>query len=189
MKKLTIVKQDVLNMDLSHLTNSQCPWKEWNIVGGEHFKLCAYLSTKFDMTTIIDAGTSYGNSAIALSYNPNNVVRTYDIINNDYDSFKQYGNIVPVVKDINTEDKDILLRSPLIMLDIDPHDGKQEIVFSNLLKEIGYEGFLLCDDIHLNANMQFWWNTIEEPNYDVTDIGHHHGTGLICYGNVEVEII
>lgn len=189
MKKLTIVKQEVLDLDLSHLTNSQCPWKEWNTVSGEHFKLCAYLSTKFNMTTIIDAGTSYGNSAIAFAHNPNNIVRTYDINNNDFDSFKQYPNIVPVIKDINTEDKNILLKSPLIMLDIDPHDGAQEKVFSDLLTEIGYEGFMLCDDIHLNPSMQFWWDSLDRPTYDVTEIGHHHGTGLVCFGNVEVEII
>ena len=189
MKKLTIVKQEVLDFDLSHLTNSQCPWKEWNVVPGEHFKLCAYLSTKFNMTTIIDAGTSYGNSAIAFAHNPNNIVRTYDINNNDFDSFKQYSNIVPVIKDINTEDKEILLKSPLIMLDIDPHDGAQEKVFSDLLTKIGYEGFMLCDDIHLNPNMQFWWDSLDKSTYDVTEIGHHHGTGLVCFGNVKVEII
>jgi hypothetical protein len=189
MKKLTIVKQDVLNMDISMLKNSQSPWKEWNIVPGEHQRLCAYVSTKFDGVTLIDAGTSYGNSAIAMSYNLKNTVRTYDIADNDFDSFKERGNIIPVRKDINTEDKDILLSSPLIMLDIDPHDGQQELVFVNLLKEIGYEGFVLCDDIHLNANMQFWWDSLDLITYDVTEIGHHHGTGLICFGNVEAEII
>lgn len=189
MKKLMIVKSDVLNMDISHLKNSQCPWKEWNLVGGEHHKLCAYLSTKFEGKTLIDAGTSYGNSAIALSYNPKNTVRTYDIAFNDFDSFKERGNIIPIQKDINVEDIYVLLSSPLILLDIDPHDGKQELVFSNLLKEIAYEGYVLCDDIHLNSAMSDWWNGLDLKKYDVTDIGHHHGTGLICFGKVEVEII
>jgi hypothetical protein len=43
--------------------------------------------------------------------------------------------------------------------------------------------------IHLNANMQFWWDSLEEKTYDLTDIGHCHGTGIICYGNVELEVI
>ncbi len=188
MKKLTIVKKDVLNMDISNLKNSQSPWKEWNIVPGEHQRLCAYLSTKFNGEVLIDAGTSYGNSAIALSYNLNNTVRTYDIAFNDFQSFKERGNIIPLQKDINTEDKNVILSSPLIMLDIDPHDGKQELVFTNLLKEINYKGYLLCDDIHLNVNMKHWWDNLNLDCYDVTEIGHHHGTGLICFGT-QVEII
>lgn len=189
MRKLTIIKDEVLKMDISNLSNSQCPWNDWNIYIKDHYRLCAYLSTKFNKEVFIDAGTFHGNSAISLSYNLNNTVRTYDIVDNDFDSFKQRGNIIPIKKDINTEDKDILLSSPLIMLDIDPHDGKQEMIFTDLLRNIGYNGFLLCDDIHINTNMQFWWNTIKEPNYDLTDIGHLHGTGLICFGDIEAEII
>lgn len=189
MKKITIVKNDVLKLDISELKNSQSSWKEWNTVPGEHFKLCAYLSTKFSKNILIDAGTSFGNSAIALSYNTKNTVRTYDVAFNDFESFKERGNIIAVQKDINTEDIDILLSSPLIMLDIDPHDGKQELVFSNLLKEIGYEGYVICDDIHLNSPMNIWWNSIEQTKYDITDIGHHHGTGLICFGNVDIELL
>lgn len=189
MKKLTIVREEVLNMDISHLQNSQCPWKEWNTAPGEHQKLCAYLSTKFNDTVIIDAGTSYGNSAIALSYNLKNTIRTYDIAFNDFDSFKERGNIIAVQKDINTEDKEVLLSSPLIMLDIDPHDGQQELVFTNILKQIGYEGYVLCDDIHINSSMESWWNSIDLEKYDLTDIGHHHGTGLICFGKVKVKIV
>lgn len=189
MKKLTIVKRDVLNMDISHLQNSQCPWPEWNKVEGEHQKLCAYLSTKFNGEILIDAGTSYGNSAIALSYNTKNTVRTYDIAYNDFESLRQRGNIIPLQKDINTEDVNVLLSSPLIMLDIDPHDGVQEAVFTDLLKSINYEGYVMCDDIHFNSSMSNWWNSIDLEKYDVTEIGHHHGTGLICFGNVQVEII
>lgn len=189
MKKLKIIKEEVLNMDISHLKNSQCPWKEWNTVPGEHQKLCAYMSTKFNGKTLIDAGTSYGNSAIAMSYNSKNTVRTYDIAFNDFDSFKERGNITPIQKDINEEDNSVLLSSAFIMLDIDPHDGIQERKFIDKLKEIGYEGYVLCDDIHLNSSMSQWWNEVDVKKYDVTDIGHHHGTGLICFGKNEVEII
>jgi hypothetical protein len=189
MKKLTIVKEEVLKMDISHLKNSQCPWKEWNLVEGEHHKLCAYLSTKFNSQVLIDAGTSYGNSAIALSYNSKNTVRTYDIAFNDFESFKERKNILPIQKDINEEDIDVLLSSPLILLDIDPHDGKQELIFTNRLREIKYEGFVICDDIHLNSNMSDWWKNLDLEKHDITDIGHHHGTGLICFGKVEVKIV
>ena len=188
--KIKIVKKEVLSMDISLLENSQSQWKEWNLVPNEHFKLCAYISSKVSGVNIIDAGTSTGNSAIALAYNPKNKVTTYDIMPNDYESFKKYENIQPIQKDINIESDEVILNAPVILLDVDPHDGIQEKVFTDRLREINYSGFLLCDDIHLNGEMRDWWNSlIEEKKYDLTDIGHMHGTGLVCYGDFDVTII
>jgi hypothetical protein len=46
---------------------------------------------------------------------------------------------------------------------------------------------VICDDIYINADMAFWWNTIDLPKYEVTPVGHMHGTGIICY-NKTIEI-
>jgi predicted O-methyltransferase YrrM len=50
------------------------------VIGREHYKLLAYLSTLFNNSTIIDIGTHRGSSALALSYNPTNTVHTFDIL-------------------------------------------------------------------------------------------------------------
>ena len=46
----------------------------WLEPGAEHYKLLAYLSTRYHSTTIIDLGTDKGCSALALSYNQSNRV-------------------------------------------------------------------------------------------------------------------
>ena len=52
-----------------------------NLSGTHEYRLYSYLSTFFNYTKILDIGTSYGRSAIALSHNELNNVITYDIIN------------------------------------------------------------------------------------------------------------
>ena len=63
------------------------------------------------------------------------------------------------------------------------HDGFQEQNFTDLLKKIDYKGYVLCDDIHLpwSPQMDVWWNSLEIEKYDLTDIGHTWGTGLINF--------
>jgi hypothetical protein len=83
--------------------------------------------------------------------------------------------------DINLEDSETIKGCKLILLDIDPHDGIQETVFTNKLANINYKGFIICDDIHLNIGMRNWWNSLNVEKYDLTDIGHMSGTGMLVY--------
>lgn len=48
--------------------------------GKEHYKLLAYLSHKI-IGLIIELGTHYGTSSMALAENPSNIIITYDIRN------------------------------------------------------------------------------------------------------------
>ena len=52
-----------------------------------------------------------------------------------------------------------------------------------------YKGFVLLDDIKLNTGMYDFWNNIEEEKYDLSDIGHETGTGLVNLSDEEVKII
>lgn len=186
MKTLEIVKAEVLDYDLSYFKNANLP--DWLYTRpGEHYKLLSYLANKFNNTTVIDAGTYQGYSALALAQNPSNRVKSYDIMTLSFPFLQPYTNVELLNKDINNESKEVLCGAPLISLDIDPHDGEQEARFIEKLVGIGYEGYVVCDDIHLNANMNYWWSMVTLPKYDITDIGHVHGTGLICFG-VEVNI-
>jgi hypothetical protein len=40
----------------------------------------------------------------------------------------------------------------------------------------------MFDDIHLNSEMSNFWDGLENEKYDLTDIGHHTGTGIAIYG-------
>jgi len=182
MKILKIVKSDVLKQDLSYFTNANLP--NWLHRDGEHYRLLSYLVNKFDNTTVIDAGTYQGWSALAMAQNPSNKVLSYDIVPLSFDFLKSYVNVELIQKDINNEDASFILNAYLIMLDVDPHDGIQEKLFIQKLIDINYTGYVLCDDIFLNDQMTAWWKSISLPKYDLTDVGHMHGTGLICFNTV-----
>lgn len=147
----------------------------WLEPGTEHYKLLAYLSTCWHGATLIDLGTDKGCSALALSYNRSNRVISYDIEDRKLAPIS-VPNIEFRVKNA-LEDREDLLRTPLIMLDT-AHDGVFEQQVYDMLVTAGYEGLLLLDDIYLNAAMQDFWNRISRDKLDLTPIGHWSGTGL-----------
>ena len=67
----------------------------------------------------------------------------------------------------------------LIMIDVDPHDGKQEPEMLSWLKEQGWSGKILFDDIH-RWDEGFWKN-LDEEKQDLTSVGHMTGTGIIDF--------
>jgi hypothetical protein len=82
-----------------------------------------------------------------------------------------------------------LLASPLIFLDIDPHDGSMEFEFYNWLKDNNYKGILILDDIWYFKGMRDnLWTKISDIKHDVTSLGHWSGTGIVDFSNsVEFE--
>ena len=117
--------------------------------GGEHYKLLTYLSFQFNGILILDVGTNWGDSAIALSQNPRNRVISYDIEKIwDYPFAEKFSNLEFRLMDIANENVGLINSAQLIFLDI-AHDGFQEQRFTDMLKAIGYKGYVLCDDIHL----------------------------------------
>ena len=81
-----------------------------------------------------------------------------------------------------------LLESPMIFLDVDPHNGSMEIDFYRFLYENHYQGLLICDDIWYFKEMRdnFWFQIPAQYKCDVTRYGHWSGTGLIHFGGQEV---
>jgi len=154
---------------------------------GEHYKLLTYISWLYDGITILDLGTNWGESAIALAQNNKNRVITYDICdpksrNWSMDFLNDYSNIEFRLMNVIDEKEDVFKSAKIIMVGI-AHDGIQERKITDMLSRIGYRGYLICDDIFspYYPNMKVWWNSITIEKYDITDIGHSHGTGLINY--------
>ena len=145
--------------------------------GKEHYRLLIYISNLLDNVTIFDVGTNKCMSALALSSNPLNRVKSFDIINLLPEN-PIVDNIEYILGD-STKDLD-LLKSPIIFLDVD-HDGTYEDIFYNHLKSINWKGILILDDIHLNEPMKKFWEIITEEKYDITKIGHWSGTGLVIF--------
>jgi hypothetical protein len=147
----------------------------------EHYRLLSYISKTNDDITLIDAGTNFGHSCMAMSQNKKNKVITYDIHHKSFKFFKENSNITFKQLDINQELPEIIKSAKIILLDIDPHDGIQEKKFTDYLMSINYKGYLICDDIFLNSGMKNWWESINIEKYDVTELGHFSGTGIINF--------
>jgi hypothetical protein len=157
--------------------------------GNQHYMLLAYLSSLFDNKHIIEIGTHLGESAIALSYNKNNIIYTFDIIDKVSEEKKHVNNIKFIIGDIMTDTetrekwKETILSSAFIFLDVDPHNGFMEYDFYLFLKENNYNGFVVCDDIWYFKEMRnnFWYKIPYEYRYDISHLGHWSGTGIFTF--------
>lgn len=155
--------------------------------GSEHYRLLAHLARQMPPgSTLVDIGTYCGLSALALAMNEACDVVTYEIFDQipesseDVTTIRDVGNITYLLKDAIT-DPDILSVAKIIVIDVDPHDGVQEAEFMANLRNIGYQGIVVLDDIRLNDQMKTFWTNIPERKYDLTQYGHWSGTGIVCF--------
>lgn len=154
--------------------------------GRQHYRMLAQLSLQVYNQTIIDIGTHRGMSALALSYNKANKVLSFDIV--DKTGRPQRDNVTYIVDDVLSGEgrekwKDTILSSPLIFLDIDPHEGTREYIFYEWLRDNQYKGTVVCDDIWYFKDMRdnFWYKIPTEHKIDVTERGHWSGTGIVRF--------
>lgn len=148
----------------------------------EHYSLLQTLC--HDMSgLVVDIGTLFGMSALAMSTNPNLEVWSYDITNHiPADApIRDVPNISFRLKNGIDAIPDFVTKTSFIVLDIDPHDGKQEKDFLQRLEYQGFKGRVLCDDIHLNPAMEAFWFSVTQRKEDLTEQGHWSGTGLIYF--------
>ena len=196
--KLKIEKQKVKDMDMSSLEEYQLvDGANFSEAGIEAYKFYAYISTLIDNSRILEVGSRFGRSGLALSFNSSNEVVSFDILEQGASNIKR-NNLTFIIGNfmespIDWENVDI------IMIDVDPHDGIKEREFLNFLEKQKWEGILILDDILPNwpkiipgadpVAMNEWWNSLEYEKYDVSDVGHFSGTGIVNIGNkFELEI-
>jgi len=177
--------KNVNNIDLTNLSTLILEEEFRNYFlsdpGQEHYKLLGYFSTKYDNSTLLDIGTFKGCSALALSFNPTNKVVSFDIVPETRQLSHEPENVQFIVDDILKEEyKDLILQSPLILLDTF-HDGVFEHTFYYYLRDIGYKGLLLLDNTKLNEQMRQFWDDVHQEKYDVSLFGHSTGTGLVIF--------
>jgi hypothetical protein len=143
----------------------------------EHYTLLSTVSKEYNNTILYDIGSYKGLSAIALSSNQTNLVISYDI---EYLIVVDRPNNVEFRIGNFYNDKE-LLRSPLIMFDIDPHDGLQEKEFVRYLTSNNYKGAVIFDDIHLKDGMKNFWRYVTQQKQDYTNLGNLSGTGVLHF--------
>lgn len=180
-KILKVTAEELNQINLSKYlksTDDQGFPKSWFYMnaGLEHYRLLAYISKLYNGVTLLDIGSYQGSSAIALSFNKKNKVISYDI-----DQQPEIGEInIPNIKFIKGNVLKDEITAPFILLDT-YHDGTFEQDFVNHLLKINYKGLVMFDDIHLNKEMSNFWNGLQNEKYDLTEIGHHSGTGIAIF--------
>ena len=195
--KITIGKEELKNIEFdsffrdSFKSSPTTSTYYFNRPGDEHYRLLSFLSTQFNNTTILDVGTAHGNSALSLSYNPSNTVYTFDIKDTvENTAIRQKENITRSLDNLfdkTTQQKwlETILSAPFIFLDVDPHNGTMEYDFYKFLKDINYQGFLICDDVHHFAEMRdnFWNKIPASEKVDLTKYGHWSGPGVVVFSD------
>lgn len=181
--KIKIVKEEIKNLDIEHLKKISLNLNDWQSAGVSEYRLYAYLSTFFKNSTILDIGTRTGGSALALSYNPTNQVISYDLVEHGASNIEKE-NITWKIQDFMEDETLDWKNIAIIMIDVDPHDGSQEREMMDWLREKNWKGILIHDDIGPDwPDIQLMWNEIPEKKFDVTEIAHMSGTGIVNFGN------
>ena len=187
--KYNITREDINTINYEHFKHVVGEYNDFfSEPGKEHYKLLSYLSTLFDNCNILDIRTHVGHSSLALSYNKTNTIYSFDIVDTVRPNIIMTDNIKFCNGDLFDRNtffkwKDIILSSPFIFLDVEPHNGIMEHKFIEWIEEIGYKGFVVCDDIWYFKEMRdnFWYKIEDQYRYDLTDIGHWSGTGIVTF--------
>jgi hypothetical protein len=159
----------------------------------EHYRLLAHLSGLYPGKTLFDIGTHRGDSALALSH-AGNPVESFDIVDN-IGARERPANVHYNLEDlfdltVREKWKTKLLGSPIILIDVDPHEGTREYEMVQWLQKNKYRGAVVLDDIrHFPAMQDNLWSRIDPRHKtDVTALGHWSGTGIVSFTHrVEVE--
>lgn len=147
--------------------------------GIEHYRLLSQISKFYNNELLFDIGSNNGCSALSLSENKSNQIKSYDINFHEGVQYVIKDNIEFFLKNV-LEETDFPNNCRFIMLDTD-HNGKFEKIFYDYLVEKKYKGLLFLDDIHLNNDMRIFWDMIKEEKHDLTSIGHNTGSGIIIF--------
>ena len=184
-KILAITKEELDALDMSPYRDTQSKTGapvDWffGSAGEEHYRLLMKISTFFNGKTLYDIGTYQGSSALALAHNDSNFVLSFDIALNDIAPKLKKPNMNFMLGDVLNLDMAGVISSPFVMLDT-VHDGSYENRFYHMLKHNGFKGLLFLDDIYLNDAMRMFWDSITEPKYDLTSVGHFSGNGIVDF--------
>ena len=159
--------------------------------GREHFRLLAYISSLTHNATIINIHTNGGYEALALSHNETNTVYSFntpdELVNSNV---RERRNIQFIPDDllkssVREKWRKTILQSAFIFVDIEPHEGYQEYILYKYLSEIGYGGFVIYNKMWYYRSMrnQFWYRIPDNYRYDLTEVGHLYGTGIVNFND------
>jgi hypothetical protein len=159
-----------------------------------HYKLLSFFAQKFNDIDIINISHDY-LSEYSFSTNLNNRIYTFNsnnyLLNEDIKNLKLTSRI-DLTDSFERENwKILILKSKLIFFDLTVHDGIKEYEFFLFLKENNYQGIFIVNHIWNFKTMRdnFWYKIPSFMKWDLTDLGHSFGTGIILFDQKEEEKI
>jgi len=193
----TITENQLKNISFDHLNSiirssePQDITEFYSLPGKEHYRLLSHMASLFQNSIILDIGTHRGNTALALSINTTNTVHSFDVKDNVANNQLKHLMNIHFHRDnlldpeVAKQWEETILKSAFICLDTVEHNGKQELDFYHYLKEIGYQGFVVYDDIWYFKEMRdhFWYKIPEANRFDLTHLGHWSGTGIVTFND------
>jgi hypothetical protein len=145
--------------------------------GVEHYKLLGWFAMQFNDIQISEVGTLDGCGTLALSINPRNQVKTWDIhFYPDCCMMPDNANRYLLQDKIDWIGE--VVKSHIIFYDT-AHDGKIEREFLDELLRRDWHGILIWDDIHFNIPMEKFWDSITQEKEDWSELGHITGSGVM----------
>jgi predicted O-methyltransferase YrrM len=199
-KLIRLSKESVNRVNLEHLVE----YVEWSpehakyflaAAGQEIYKLLTAISLQLDPCEVTDVGTHVGCSALALSANENVKVLTCDIVNHimKTDGTKTIAFRPNITRKILSGQAIVskIAQGMLVMIDIDPHNGVEELKFIHKLQQQGFKGLLVLDNIHIGPAMKACWDNVPAnlKKIDVTSIGHWAGAGIIVFDPTTIDVV
>lgn len=154
--------------------------------GREHYRILAHFSNVFSGKTFLDVGTNHGCSALALAYNKENDVVSFDVVDNKKESFSNEENIKFEIGDaIELAKKE---KPFLVFLDASKNDGfEQKFVEEVILPYVEKNDcILVLDDYNEYPIVQELVRNLEKKYsvHDLTQYGHYSGTHLVDFNNI-----
>lgn len=179
MKKLIIDSDAIMKYEQRGKTNHFYVWLTW----------------QFNGAIFLDAGTRTAASARDFSYNPKNLVLTYDVTDEGYlqgrVQFFDLTNVIFKQLDVNLIEPTWLSKVDVILLDIS-HNGDDEQLFLDRI-EPHFKGILVMDDINCTERYPELFdvfNSLDREKHLLTfPIGASRGTGIVPYGDWTVEVV
>ena len=179
MKTLIIDRDEILKKKYDQRGKTRC--------------LRVWLTWQFNGAIFLDAGTRAGCSAKDFSYNPKNLVLTYDINNEGFREGRldEIPNVLFKQIDVNLIEPTWLSKVDVIFLDIS-HNGDDERQFLKRI-ESHFKGILVMDDVNCTdryPKLYELFNSLDREKHLLVDpVGDTRGTGVVPYGDWTVEVV
>jgi trans-aconitate methyltransferase len=149
----------------------------------DYYRLLTAIGIAYPDYSFLDIGTNKGASCLAYYYgNPKAKITTMDIVNCQIFLPEQVLNDIEFIICDSTTHK-FERKYDIIFMDISHNGTDEKKLIQNLLEQgMLKDCAVLFDDIHLNPEMQEFWDSLNVPckqKIDITQYGHGSGTGLL----------